>query len=63
MFTSDEKRALLKKVNIVYDLKPRQLINLMWWELFNKKKIKEFYNSLNIGKAAIFAYKDAKNLK
>jgi hypothetical protein len=55
----DDKRNLLKNSNFFKWLTMKQLLKLIWWEWFYKKKIKVFYNGLNIGKAVIFAFKDA----
>lgn len=56
----EDKRKLLENAKVFERLTMKQLIKLIWWEWFYKKKIDAFYNGLNIGKAAIFAYQDAK---
>lgn len=58
----DGKKKLLENAKTFEWLTMKQLLNLIWWELFHKNKIEAFYNGLNMGKAAIFAYKDAANL-
>jgi len=59
MFSREDKMKLLENANTFKWLTIKQLLKLIWWEWFNKKKIEAFYNGLNMGKAAIFAYKDA----
>lgn len=41
----------------------KQLVILMWWEIFNTKKIKKFYKCLEDGMSFYAAYKEAKKLK
>jgi hypothetical protein len=59
VLSQENKKNLLKNSNSFKWLTMKQLLKLIWWELFYKKKIEVFYNGLNIGKAVIFAFKDA----
>lgn len=51
---------LLQEANVFEILTARQLIKLIWWEIFQKHKITAFYSALEAGKSAIAAYRDAK---
>jgi hypothetical protein len=62
-FSRQERMSLLKASDAFDWLTIKQLSVLVWWELFNVSRINVFYNSLDAGKAAIFAYKDAANFK
>ncbi len=55
----EDKKKLLENAKIYECLSGRQLLKLIGWEWFNKEKIDIFYNALNMGKAAIYAYRDA----
>lgn len=57
----EDKKKLLENAKIFEWLTMKQLLKLIWWEWFYKKKIEAFYNGLNMGKSAIFAYKDAEH--
>lgn len=59
--TRDEKKQLLESADVFKWLPAKKLIKLMWWELFNKKKIATFYDGLKVGKSALFAYNYADN--
>jgi hypothetical protein len=59
VLSQDDKKNLLKNSNFFKWLTMKQLLKLIWWEWFYKKKIEVFYNGLNIGKAVIFSFKDA----
>jgi hypothetical protein len=59
VLSQDDKKNLLKNSNFFKWLTMKQLLKLIWWKWFYKKKIEVFYNGLNIGKAVIFAFKDA----
>ena len=59
VLSQEDKKNLLKNSNSFKWLTMKQLLKLIWWEWFYKKKIEAFYNGLNIGKSAIFAYRDA----
>jgi len=61
--TAKEKKDLLESSKTFEWLTIKQLLKLIWWDFFNKKKIEAFYKGLNMGKAAMFAYKDALNTK
>jgi hypothetical protein len=49
-------------MRILETLSYKQLFKIIWWRLFNKKKINIFCESLDAGKSAIFAYKDAEKI-
>jgi hypothetical protein len=49
-------------MRIFETLSSKQIFKIICWRFFNKKKIKVFYESLNAGKSAIFAYKDAEKI-
>lgn len=57
--TNNDKRKLLDDAKVFEWLSVVQLFKLIWWEWFNKKRLQVFYDSLKLGKAAIFAYRDA----
>jgi hypothetical protein len=59
VLSREDKKTLLENAKTFECLTMKQLLKLIWWEWFYKKKIEAFYNGLNMGKAAIFAYKDA----
>lgn len=54
-----QKRELLEKSQLFESLSGKQIRALIWWEWFNHKKINKFYEMLQIGKAARFAFEDA----
>lgn len=54
-----EKYNLLEKSKVFEYLNLKQLINLCFWSIFKQHKINEFYKMLEIGKAVVYAYKDA----
>ena len=60
--TNKEKQIkLLEDARVFEYLNWKQLITIIYWSLFNSSKIKYFYEQLNLGKAARFAYIDTKN--
>lgn len=59
--TKKEQKELLNDSKAFEWLSKKQLFILIWWDLFNKKRMDVFYESLKIGKHVIFAYDDAKN--
>lgn len=59
VLSREDKKKLLENADTFKWLTMKQLLKLIWWEWFYKKKIEAFYNGLNMGKAATFAYKDA----
>jgi hypothetical protein len=61
VLSREDKKKLLENAKTFEWLTMKQLLKLIWWEWFYKKKIEAFYNGLNMGKAAIFAYKDAEH--
>lgn len=61
VLSREDKKKLLENAKTFELLTMKQLLKLIWWEWFYKKKIEAFYNGLNMGKAAIFAYKDAEH--
>lgn len=61
VLSREDKKKLLENAKIFKWLTMKQLLKLIWWEWFYKKKIDAFYNGLNMGKATIFAYKDAEH--
>lgn len=63
MYTKHQRRALLEQANVHTWLNTSQLLTIMWWEWFNKKKAKAFYSHLARGMHAPFAYERARNLK
>ena len=63
MFSKTDRKGLLENSKVFEYLNKKQLLRLIFWEWFNKKRITVFYNSLDIGKSAIFAYKDAESMK
>jgi G:T/U-mismatch repair DNA glycosylase len=54
-----QKRDLLEKSQLMQALTAKQIRALIWWEWFNHKKINKFWEMLQIGKAARFAFEDA----
>lgn len=54
-----QKRELLEKSQLMQALTANQIRALIWWEWFNHKKINKFWEMLQIGKAARFAFEDA----
>ncbi|MFZ1704431.1 MAG: hypothetical protein WAT79_08785 [Saprospiraceae bacterium] len=54
-----EKYNLLEESKAFESLNFKQLFNLCFWSIFKQYKINEFYKMLEIGKAAMYAYKDA----
>ena len=54
-----QKRELLEKSQLMQALTAKQIRALIWWEWFNHKKINKFWEMLQIGKAARFAFEDA----
>ena len=61
LFTKKQKRELLEKSKIFESLSLKQISVLIYWESFNSKKINKFYEMLQIGKLARFAFEDTKN--
>lgn len=61
VLSREDKKKLLENAKTFKWLTMKQLLKLIWWEWFYKKKIDAFYNGLNMGKATIFAYKDAEH--
>ena len=59
VLSKKEKKELLEKSQMFERLTGKQILTLMWWELFNKKRLDVFYHRIQIGKAAKFAYLDA----
>jgi hypothetical protein len=57
--TRERKKELLKKMRVAEVLTVKQLFKLAWWETFNGKKLDKFFEMLNNGKAARFAFEDA----
>lgn len=62
--TAKERIRLLEEARVYYWLTFSQLFKLILWESFYfyapcKERVDTFYNSLKIGKAAIFAFRDA----
>ena len=58
-----EKKELLIKSNFFKNLTIKQLWNLSWWETFKPRKTNKFFEMLEIGKSAKFAYEDALECK
>lgn len=54
-----KESKLLKETNVFESLSFKQLCKLIWWEQFDHKKIDKFYEMLQVGKAAKFAFRDA----
>ena len=54
-----QKIELLEKSQMFEALTFKQICALIWWEWFKPKKINKFYEMLQIGKAARFAFEDA----
>ena len=54
-----QKRELLEKSQMFEALTFKQIRALIWWEWFKPKKLNKFYEMLQIGKAARFAFEDA----
>ena len=54
-----QKIELLEKSQMFEALTLKQIRALIWWEWFKPKKINKFYEMLQIGKAARFAFEDA----
>lgn len=61
VLSRDDKKKLLENAKTFEWLTMKQLLKLIWWEWFYKKKIEAFYNGLNMGKSSIFAYRDAEH--
>ena len=54
-----QKMELLEKSQMFEALTFKQIRALIWWEWFKPKKLNKFYEMLQIGKAARFAFEDA----
>jgi len=54
-----QKMELLEKSQFTQRLSGKQICNLCWWEIFKPRKVNKFYEMLQIGKAARFAFDDA----
>ena len=61
--TKQQKRELLEKSQMFEMLSWKQIRTLIWWEWFHKKKLNKFYEMLQKGKAARFAFEDAKRCR
>ena len=59
VLSKKEKKELLEKSQFTQRLSDNQIWNLCWWEIFKPRKVNKFYEMLQIGKAARFAYEDA----
>lgn len=59
VLSKKEKKELLEKSQFTQRLSGKQIWNLCWWEIFKPRKVNKFYEMLQIGKAARFAYEDA----
>lgn len=57
--SKQQKRELLEKSQMFESLTFKQIRALIWWEWFKPKKINKFYEMLQMGKAARFAFEDA----
>jgi len=57
--SKQQKRELLEKSQMFESLTFKQICALIWWEWFKPKKLNKFYEMLQIGKAAQFAFDDA----
>ena len=57
--SNKQKRELLENSQMFEALTFKQIRALIWWEWFKPKKINKFYEMLQIGKAARFAFLDA----
>jgi hypothetical protein len=55
-----QKRDLLEKSQMFEALTFKQICALILWEWFKPNKLNKFYEALQIGKAARFAFEDAK---
>jgi hypothetical protein len=53
-----QKMELLEKSQMFEALTFKQIRALIWWEWFKPKKLNKFYEMLQIGKAARFAFED-----
>ncbi len=60
ILTKQEKAELFKKAVRIMPLPSSSLWRLLWWNLFNKKKIDKFFAGLYLGKLSTDAFKDAK---
>jgi len=60
--TKDKQLKLLEGAKVFEYLNWKQLLTITYWSLFNSTKIKYFFKQLDLGKAAIFAYTDTKNI-
>ena len=58
VLSKKKKGELLEKSQTFERLTGKQLLTLMWWEWFNKKRLDAFYHGIQIGKEAKFAYLD-----
>ena len=56
-----QKQELLKKSQMFEALTFKQICALILWEWFKPNKLNKFYEALQIGKAARFAFEDAKH--
>jgi len=54
-----QKLELLEKSQLMQALTAKQIRALIWWEWFNHKKYNKFFEYLQIGKSARFAFEDA----
>ncbi len=59
--TNKEKQQLLTNVKFPQGLNFGEMINILWWSMFNLKKMNIFYKKLQQGMSLRFAYKDTKN--
>jgi len=59
--TRDKQLKLLEEAEVFEWLNWKQLLVIIYWSLFNSFRIKHFYEQLDLGKSAIFAYIDTKN--
>ena len=59
VLTKQQKKELLEKSQFTQRLSGKQIWNLCCWEIFKPKKINKFYEMIQKGKAARFAYEDA----
>jgi len=59
VLSKKEKVELLEKSQMFERLSGKQIWNLCWWETFMPRKTNKFYEMIQKGKSAKFAYDDA----
>jgi len=53
------KRMLLEDLDVFEVLSIPQLITIIWWDIFNQRKINIFFNNLDKGRSVRSSFEDA----